>query len=183
MPERLYQKRFDECFEIITPQEVTPASFTRLAWPNRPQPALRPPGRFVQEARTNLQIGSPDAAAVYLQQHIYQPFAQFDQEEVWVLLLNTKNRITHQVMIYRGTVNTAYIRPVEFFKEAVRLNATALIVAHNHPSGDPEPSPEDITVTKAANEIARLLEIELLDHIIVGDERWVSLKQRGLGFG
>ena len=126
------------------------------------EPASRP-GRFVQEARTNVQIGSPEAAAAYLQQHIYQPFAQFDQEEVWVLLLNTKNRVTHEVMVYRGTVNTAYIRPVEFFKEAVRVNASSLILSHCHPSSDPNPSPEDVTVTRAANEVAMLLEIELLD--------------------
>ena len=182
MPERLYQKRFDDCFQIITPQEVTPTGFTGLPWPDRPETVLRPPGRFVQEARSNLQIGSPETAAAYLQQHIYQPFAQFDQEEIWVLLLNTKNRITHQVMVYRGTVNTAYIRPIEFFKEAVRVNVSGLILSHCHPPGGPTSSSEDVMVTKATNEIARLLEIKLLDHIIVGDERWVSLKQRGLGF-
>jgi DNA repair protein RadC len=186
MSERLYQKRFDEFFHQIGPQEVTPTGFAGLPWPDcpesRPQETTIRPGRFVQEARTSVQIGSPGTAAAYLQQHIYQPFAQFDQEEVWVLLLNTKNRVTHEVMVYRGTVNTAYIRPVEFFKEAVRVNASSLILSHCHPSTDPTPSPEDVKVTKAANEIARLLEIELLDHIIVGGEQWVSLKERGLGF-
>ena len=120
---------------------MTPTGFAGLIWPEHLEPTLGPSGRFVREARSRVQIGSPEKAAIYLQQHVYAPFEQFDQEEVWVLLLNNKNWITHEVMVYRGTVNTAYIRPVEFFKEAVRVNATALIVAHNHPSGDPTPSP------------------------------------------
>lgn len=180
MPERLYQKRFDDYFQIISPQEVTPVGFTGLVWPERT--ALYLPGRFVREARSNIPISSPAAAAAYLQQHIYHPFTEFDQEEVWVLLLNTKNRITHEVMTYRGTINAAYIRPVEFFKEAVRVNAHSLILSHCHPSGDPTPSPEDVTITRATNEIARLLEIELLDHIIIGDNQWISLKEKGQGF-
>ena len=186
MPERLYQKKFDTIFQIVASQEVTPLGFTGLIWPDRsePQPLETASyrGRFVQEAQTNSYIGSPEVAAAYLQQHIYQPFAQFDQEEVWVLLLNTKNRVTHQVMVYRGTVNAAFIRPVEFFKEAIRVSATSLILSHCHPSSDPTPSPEDVKVTRVTNEVARLLEIELLDHIIVGGENWVSLKQQGLGF-
>jgi hypothetical protein len=145
MPERLYQKKFNECFRVTEPQEVTPTGFTGLTWPHRPESVVRlpemsepvsQPGRFVQEARADIQVGSPEQAAAYLQQHVYRPFDQFDQEELWVLLLNTKNWITHQVMVYRGTVNSALIRPVELFKEAVRVNATGLILSHCHPSGD-----------------------------------------------
>ena len=85
-------------------------------------------------------------------------------------------------MVYRGTVNTAYVRVAEFFKEAVRVNATGIILSHNHPSGKPDPSPEDIETTRRAKEAADILGIELEDHIIVGKDAWVSLKERGLGF-
>ena len=145
------------------------------------EPASQP-GRFVQEARADIQIGSPEQAAAYLQQHVYAPFDRFDQEELWVLLLNHKNWITHQVMVYRGTVNSVLIRPVELFKEAVRVNASGLILSHCHPSGDPLPSPEDILVTKQAVEVATLLGIELHDHLVIGNEKWVSMRRKRMGF-
>ena len=74
------------------------------------------------------------------------------------------------------------IRIGEIFKDAIRINAAAIVVAHNHPSGIAEPSPEDIGVTKAIREAGKMLDIELLDHIVIGNPRWVSLKERGLGF-
>ena len=162
-----------------------------MEWPHRPGSVVRlpeplepasQPGRFVQEARADIQIGSPEQAAAYLQQHIYRPFDQFDQEELWVLLLNTKNWITHQVMVYRGTVNSALIRPVELFKEAVRVNATGLILSHCHPSGDPLPSPVDVEVTRSVVDAGHLLGIEVLDHLVIGDEKWVSMRRKRLGF-
>lgn len=85
-------------------------------------------------------------------------------------------------MIYRGTVNSALIRAPEIFKEAVRVNATGLLLSHCHPSGDPTPSPEDVMVTRRVREIAILLEMDLEDHIVVGKNAWVSLRERGLGF-
>jgi DNA repair protein RadC len=182
-PERLFQKRFDEHFAPLKVQEVTPAGFKGLgAYPRREE-ALVPAapnhelGRFVQEVREEVVIDSPQVAAKYLLEKVFAPFEQFDQEEIHVLLLNNKNRITHVVMVYRGTVNQALIRSSELFKEAVRANAVSIILAHNHPSGDPTPSPQDAQVTGVANEVARLLDINLLDHIIVGQDRWVSLKE------
>ena len=115
-------------------------------------------------------------------ENIYTPFDAFDQEELWVLLLNTKNWVTHEAMVYRGTINTVQVREAELLKAAVRVNAPLLILSHNHPSADPSPSPEDVQVTVRANQAAGLLGLELLDHIIVGQDRWVSLKERGLGF-
>ncbi|MBI4282662.1 MAG: DNA repair protein RadC [Chloroflexi bacterium] len=105
-----------------------------------------------------------------------------DQEELRVLLLNTKNQVlaTHQV--YRGNVNTSLIRVSELFRMAVRENCPAIIVAHNHPSGDPAPSPEDVEVTRDIVKGGQLLNIEVLDHIIIGRQGYVSLKERGLGF-
>lgn len=84
--------------------------------------------------------------------------------------------------MYRGSVNTAMIRVGEVFKEALRLNATSIIVAHNHPTSDPTPSPEDILVTRQIVEAGKLLDCECLDHLILAGNRFVSLRERGLGF-
>jgi DNA repair protein RadC len=106
-----------------------------------------------------------------------------EQEELWVLLLDTRNRVLNQVTVYRGSVNNSQVRVGELFKAAIRTNAASIIVIHNHPSGDPTPSPEDVNVTRAIVTAGKLLDIEVLDHLIVGQGKWVSLKERGLGFG
>lgn len=139
-------------------------------------------GRFVRIVHEDVTVRSPSDAVHYFRTKIFTPFEQFEQEEFWVLLLNTKNRVTHEAMVYRGTANTIYIRVAEVFREAIRLNAINMIVAHCHPSGDPTPSPEDVRMTELADQAARLLDIGLLDHIVVGNGRWVSMKERGLGF-
>jgi DNA repair protein RadC len=105
-----------------------------------------------------------------------------EQEHMRVLLLDTKNRVVATKEVYVGSLNTSLIRVGELFKEAVRANNASLIVVHNHPSGDPTPSPEDVAVTKQIVEAGRLLDIEVLDHLIIGQGRFVSLKERGLGF-
>jgi DNA repair protein RadC len=138
--------------------------------------------RFTHEVKEDIQVRSPDIAGAYLMSHVYTPFEAFDQEEVYILLLNTKNKITHQSMMYRGTVNAANIRVAELFKPAVRLNAPSIIMAHNHPSSDITPSPEDVTVTQMAYQASKLLQIEFLDHLIVGREQWLSLRSQGMGF-
>lgn len=105
-----------------------------------------------------------------------------EQEEVWTVALDTKNRVLNLAKVYRGNVNSSIIRPGEILRDAVRLNATAVILAHNHPSADPTPSPEDVQVTRSLCQAAGLLGIDLLDHLIICPGRWVSLKERGLGF-
>jgi DNA repair protein RadC len=105
-----------------------------------------------------------------------------DQEVLWVACLDTKNRLIKIAKVYHGSVNTAMIRVGEVFKEALRLNATSVIVAHNHPSSDPTPSPEDILVTRQIVEAGKLLDVEVLDHIVLAANRYVSLRERGLGF-
>ena len=105
-----------------------------------------------------------------------------DQEELWVAALDTKNRLIKVSKVYRGSVNTAMIRVGEVFKEALRVNATSIIVAHNHPTSDPTPSPEDILVTRQIVEAGKLLDCECLDHLIIAGGRYVSLRERGLGF-
>jgi DNA repair protein RadC len=124
-------------------------------------------------------INSPKDAADLVQ---YQMSA-LEQEELWVLLLNTRNRVLRIVPIYRGSVNSSQVRVGELFKDAIRRNAAAIIVVHNHPSGDPTPSPDDVAITRAVVEAGKLLEIQVLDHLVIGHGRFISLKERGLGFG
>jgi DNA repair protein RadC len=125
------------------------------------------------------QIKSPaDVANLLLLE-----MSHLDQEQLRTVLLDTKNRVQTIATVYVGSVNSAQIRVGEVFREAVRRNSTAMIVAHNHPSGDPSPSPEDILVTRQIVEAGKLLDIELLDHLIIGRGRYVSMRERGLGFG
>jgi len=105
-----------------------------------------------------------------------------EQEHFKVVLLNSKNRIMAAPTIYIGTANTTYIRVAEVLKPAIRQGAVAMILVHNHPSGDPTPSPEDVAVTKQIVAAAKLVDIQVLDHIIIGQGRWTSLKERQLGF-
>jgi DNA repair protein RadC len=177
MTERLYQLRFDEDLKPTVPQHVTPEGFAGLEFDKGEKL-----GRFVREVRERVCIKSPNDAAQYLLSKVYVPFEDFDQEEMWVLLLDNKCRITHEVMVYRGQVGQISIRGAELLKEAVRVNAPSLILSHCHPSGEPTPSPEDVTITGLISEVANLLGLELLDHIVVGKDSWVSLKERGLGF-
>lgn len=112
--------------------------------------------------------------------------AFLDQEQFRVLLLNTKNQVLGISQVYKGNVNSAVIRAGEVFQEAVRSNCPAVILVHNHPSGDPTPSPEDVEVTRRLVEAGKLLDIEVLDHVVIGQSAqgaFVSLKERRLGFG
>ena len=104
------------------------------------------------------------------------------QEHLRVLLLNTKNEVLATHEIYKGNVNSAVIRVSEVLRPAVRENCPNIIIVHNHPSGDPTPSPEDIMVTRQISQCADMMDIELLDHVVIGNQRYVSLKERGLGF-
>ena len=105
-----------------------------------------------------------------------------EQEELRVIVLNTRNEVLGIYTIYKGSLNTSVVRISEMFKMAIRMNAAAVIVAHNHPSGDPSPSPEDISVTRQLVKAGSLLDIDVLDHLIIGYRRFVSLKERHLGF-
>ena len=138
--------------------------------------------RFVRVVREEVIVRSPADAAVHLLEKVFVPFDRLDQEELWVLLLSTRNRITHEVLLYRGTVDMVPVRPAEVFKEAIRVNATAILLAHNHPSGDPSPSPQDVQLTETIVHAGEMLGIALLDHILVGRQVWISLRERGLGF-
>ena len=105
-----------------------------------------------------------------------------EQEHLRVVLLDTKNHLLGINEIYVGNVNSSVVRPAEVLRPAIRENAVALIVVHNHPSGDPAPSPEDAAITRELREAGALLGIEVLDHVILGSNGHVSLKEQGLGF-
>jgi DNA repair protein RadC len=128
------------------------------------------------EARAVVQ--SPQDAAALLQYEM----GALDQETLRVILLDTRNRLLRTSEVYRGSLNTSLIRVGEVFREAIRVNAAAIIIAHNHPSGDPTPSPEDAAVTRAFAEAGRLLDIDVLDHLVIGRGSYVSMKSKGLGF-
>jgi DNA repair protein RadC len=105
-----------------------------------------------------------------------------EQEHLRAVLLDTKNVVIRVINVYAGNLNTAVVRVGEVFREAIRANCASIIVVHNHPSGDPTPSPEDVRVTEQLVEAGRLLDIDVLDHLVIGRNRYVSLKERGLGF-
>ena len=105
-----------------------------------------------------------------------------EQEHLRVVLLNTRNQVMAIPEVYRGNLSSAVLRGGEVFREAVRSNCPAIIVVHNHPSGDPTPSQEDIRVTEQLIEAGKLLDIEVLDHVIVAQNGFLSLKEKGLGF-
>lgn len=123
------------------------------------------------------QISSPEDAATLFMAAMNTEM----QEQLRVMLLDTRHRVQRMPVVYVGNVNTSMIRVSEVFREAIRDNATAIIVAHNHPSGDPTPSADDIRVTEAIGDAGRMLDIKVLDHLIIGRPGFVSLKERGLG--
>jgi DNA repair protein RadC len=124
------------------------------------------------------QIRAPSDAA-----HILMPsLGHLEQENFVVLYLDTRNRVIDREMLYKGSLNTSLVRIGEVFRGAVRRNCAAVIVAHNHPSGDPNPSPEDVALTRRLVEAGKLLEVDVLDHVVIGHNRFVSLRERGLGF-
>jgi len=121
--------------------------------------------------------GPADAAALVLPE-----MSALEQECLRVILLDTRNRVLDIVGVYQGSLNSAQVRVGEIFRPAIRRNAAALIVVHNHPSTDLSPSHDDVAVTRAILQAGELLDISLLDHLIVGGGRFVSLKERNLGF-
>ncbi|MFZ1241722.1 DNA repair protein RadC [Candidatus Amarolinea dominans] len=124
------------------------------------------------------QVRSPAEAAELLMAEM----GLLEQEQLRTILLDTRNTVIGIPIIYQGSLNSAAIRVGEMFRHAIKANAAAMIVAHNHPSGDPAPSPEDVRVTRSIVEAGKLLDIDVLDHVVIGHQRFVSMKERGLGF-
>lgn len=128
---------------------------------------LKPAERYV--------IRSPEDGADY----VMEEMRTLNQEHFVCLFLNTKNQVIHQQTIFIGSLNAAIVHPREIYREAVKRSAASIIVAHNHPSGDPAPSQEDINVTRRLVECGKMIGIELLDHLVIGDRKFVSLKEKG----
>ncbi|MCG6170949.1 DNA repair protein RadC [Anoxybacillus sp. LAT_35] len=120
------------------------------------------------------QVKSPEDAYKLL-----KPFLAGADREVFVVCLDTKNQPTAIHVCHVGSLNASIVHPREVFKSAILANAASVLVAHNHPSTDPTPSREDIDVTRRLVEAGRIVGIELLDHVVVGGERFVSLKEKG----
>ena len=123
-------------------------------------------------------ISNPADAAALLSYEM----SALEQENLRVINLNTKNEVIEIDNLYQGSLNSSTVRVCEVFKAAIRRNAASVIIVHNHPSGDPTPSTDDIVVTRAIIEAGRLLEIEVLDHIVIGQGRFISMKEKGFGF-
>lgn len=116
--------------------------------------------------------------------NILLPFIGYlEHEELWVVNLDTRNRVMSLVKLYQGSVNASQVRVAEVFRQAITDNAPSLLLAHNHPSGDASPSAEDIAVTRSIAQAGKLLDIDVLDHVVVTRGGFVSLKERGLAFG
>ncbi len=126
------------------------------------------------EPDMKVQIKSADEAARFVRLDMMY----LDHEEMHVLILDTKNHLIDRVKLYKGTVYSSVTRNAEIFRAAIIRNCPHIIVCHNHPSGDPTPSPEDIDFTRDLVKGAELLDIELLDHLIIGNPRYISLKER-----
>lgn len=129
----------------------------------------------VREPISGEILNTPEAAAPFL-----EDMRNLAQEMFVTLTLNTKNRVIRRHMISLGTLNSTLIHPREVFRPAITDGAASIIVAHNHPSGDPSPSAQDLRITKKLIEAGRYIEIALLDHLIIGDGQTLSLRETGL---
>lgn len=120
-------------------------------------------------------IRSPDDGANFVMEEL----RGLNQENFVALFLDTKNQVIHRQTIFVGSLNSTIVHPREVFREAVKRSAASIIVCHNHPSGDPSPSKEDIHVTRRLADAGKMMGIELLDHLIIGNRKFVSLKEKG----
>lgn len=133
--------------------------------------------RYHKEAGfTRYQIGSPQEIAQYYMEEM----CELSQEHFKVIVLNTKNELISDKDLFIGTVNRSLVGLKEVFEYALKNSAVSIILMHNHPSGNPEPSQEDILLTRRCAEAAKLMDIQLLDHIVIGKHKFVSLKERHL---
>lgn len=158
--------------EITRVQGVSQLTAVRL------KAALALGRKLLQPEDERPTIHSPGDAA----QILMPLLAHREQEYMVVMVLDTRNRVLDVVEVYHGSLNASIVRVGELFKPALQRNAAGILIAHNHPSTDPSPSPEDVSVTRAIVQAGKLLDVSVLDHLVIGLSRWVSLKERGLGF-
>ena len=163
------------------------ASFAELNQVKGLGPAKTSQIKAVLELGRRMLIAAPEQRFVVrsptdVAQLLLAEMSHLEQEHFRVVYLDTRNQVLGIETIYIGSLNASHIRVAEVFRDAIKRNCAAIIVAHNHPSGDPSPSPEDVSVTRELASAGNLLDIELLDHLVIGQQRFVSLRERGLGF-
>lgn len=127
-------------------------------------------------AEDGLCFSCPETIA----QYYMEDFRHCNQEQMAVMMLNTKGRLLGEEKLFKGTVNASLVTPREIFLQALHYHAVGIVLVHNHPSGDPTPSREDLQVTARIQEAGRVIGIELLDHLIIGDKKYISFRERGL---
>ena len=132
--------------------------------------------KYLKATMKELKVTSPKLVADY----VMGDMINFNQEVLRLLMLNSKNVIIGQKDVFKGTLNSSIVHPREIFLEAIKKSSASIIICHNHPSGDPTPSKEDINITLRLKECGKVLGIDFLDHIIIGNNKFVSLKEKGI---
>lgn len=182
---QLAQKILDDLGGLAGIQK---ASFAQVCNIHGVGPAKAAQIKAAIELGIRLKKENPDLSAAVNSPEDAAELVRYDmqglvQENLWVILLDTRNRKIGVEKVYVGSLNASMVRVGELFRGALQRNAAGIIMAHNHPSGDPAPSPEDVTLTRAAVQAGKLLDVEVLDHLVIGHNSFVSLKEKGLGFG
>ena len=188
-------------YESTNPFPMVPAELSQLVLSGFDDPSFRRsrirPKRLIastlaklhqlhDELNAQLYAHPTERPAIHSPKDAYDVLKCFmsvlDHEELWVINLDTRHRMMNLTKLYQGSVNSSQIRIAEVFRSAIADNASSILLAHNHPSADPTPSPDDVSVTHAIVEAGKLLDIEVLDHLVISPDRFISLKERGLGF-
>lgn len=167
---------------------IQKASFAQVCNIHGVGPAKAAQIKAAIELGIRLKKENPDLSAAINSPEDAAELIRYDmqglvQENLWVILLDTRNRKIGVEKVYVGSLNASMVRVGELFRGALQRSAAGIIMAHNHPSGDPAPSPEDVTLTRAAVQAGKLLDVEVLDHLVIGNNCFVSMKEKGLGFG
>jgi DNA repair protein RadC len=182
---QLAQKILDDLGGLAGIQK---ASFAQVCNIHGVGPAKAAQIKAAIELGIRLKKENPDLSAAVNSPEDAAELVMYDmqglvQENLWVVLLDTRNRKIGVEKVYVGSLNASMVRVGELFRGALQRSAAGIIMAHNHPSGDPAPSPEDVTLTRAAVQAGKLLDVEVLDHLVIGHNSFVSMKEKGLGFG
>lgn len=168
--EKLHELKHATLEEIVSIKGIGEAKAVQLL------AAIELGRRLAQkQVDSRFTIRSPKDAASFL----IPEMSSLQQEHFVALYLNVKNQVIHKQTIFIGSLNSSIVHPREIFKEAIKRSAASIICAHNHPSGNATPSPEDIEVTKRLQEAGFIIGIELIDHVIIGDHQYFSLKEQG----
>lgn len=182
---QLAQKILDDLGGLAGIQK---ASFAQVCNIHGVGPAKAAQIKAAIELGIRLKKENPDLSAAVNSPEDAAELVRYDmqglvQENLWVVLLDTRNRKIGVEKVYVGSLNASMVRVGELFRGALQRSAAGIIMAHKHPSGDPAPSSEDVTLTRAAVQAGKLLDVEVLDHLVIGHNSFISMKEKGLGFG